>query len=106
MTPAARIAARLEGEPLKNKRPRAMTPAARIAARLEGEPLKNKRPRAMDGRGRVKWRRGESNPCPVMFQRERLRVYPVDLSLVHASPAGRVRREPARNVFGRDRTRR
>ena len=89
-----------------DKRPRAMTPAARIAARLEGEPLKNKRPRAMDGRGRVKWRRGESNPCPVMFQPRRLRVYPVDLSLVRASPADRVRHEPARNVFSPGRTRR
>ena len=59
-----------------------------------------------DGRGSVKWRRGESNPCPVMFQHRRLRVCPVNLSLARASPADRVRRGPARNFFSPARTRR
>ncbi len=61
---------------------------------------------AMDGPAGVKGRRGESNPCPVMFQRERLRVCPVDLDLAHASPADRVRHGPARNFFSPGRTRR
>ena len=62
--------------------------------------------RGHEGPAGVKWRRGESNPCPVMFQHERLRVYPVNLNLVRASPAGRVRRKPAQNKFSRGRTRR
>ena len=60
----------------------------------------------MAAAARRKWRRGESNPCPVMFQRERLRVYPVNLSLVCASPADRVRHGPARNFFSPGRIRR
>jgi len=80
-------------------------PAALSTARLEGEPTK-KPAGAMDGPAGVKWRRGESNPCPVMFQHGRLRVCPVNLSLVRASPADRVRHGPARNVFSPGRTRR
>jgi hypothetical protein len=62
--------------------------------------------RGHDAPAGVQWRRRESNPRPVMFRPERLRVYPVNLSLVRASPAGRVRHEPARNLFSRGRTRR
>jgi hypothetical protein len=78
-----------------------------------GRPEGGRRPEGRKARrgqgwpgGRYQWRRRESNPRPVMFRYERLRVYPVYLNLVHASPADRVRRRPARNVFDPDRTRR
>jgi hypothetical protein len=70
-------------------------PGAFLRPRPQGHPC-----------GRSKWRRRESNPRPVMFRYERLRVCPVYLSLVSVPPADRVHRRPARNVFDPGRTRR
>ena len=108
--PEVRPPGRLVAPWLRPRRPKPAggmdAPAGvKTTARLEGGP--SIQPAGgMDAPAGVKWRRRESNPRPVMFRHRRLRAYPVDLSLVRASPAGRVRHGPARNVFSPGRTRR
>gem|GEM_PF-3441255 len=99
----------MDGRVSYPKRPRAMDGRVSYPKRpraMDGRVSYPKRPRAMDGRGRVQWRRRESNPRPVMFQHKRLRVYSVNLNLADATPAVRVRRQPAKNFFSPARTRR
>ena len=67
---------------------------------------KRREPAPLPALAREGWRRRESNPRPVMIQNKRLRAYSVDLSLVDAPPADRVRHPPARNFFSPTRTRR
>ena len=81
-------------------------PAVAIAWRLNQAVWKRREPAPLSALAREGWRRRESNPRPVMFQHRRLRAYPVNLSLVDATPAGRVRHPPARNFFSPVRTRR